>query len=37
LLGYLRYRFQSTWLTIFLHGLNNSAAVTQSIWLAGWS
>jgi uncharacterized protein len=37
LLGYLRYRFYSTWLTIFLHGLNNSAAVTQSIWLAGWS
>jgi membrane protease YdiL (CAAX protease family) len=35
LLGYLRYRFHSTWLTIFLHGLNNSAAVTQSIWLAG--
>src|SRR3984893_7471057 len=22
LLGYLRYRFHSTWLTIFLHGLN---------------
>jgi hypothetical protein len=37
LLGYLRYRFQSTWLTIFLHGLNNSAAVMQSIWLAGGS
>jgi membrane protease YdiL (CAAX protease family) len=35
LLGYLRYLFHSTWLTIFLHGLNNSAAVTQSIWLAG--
>lgn len=35
LLGYLRYRFHSTWLTIFLHGLNNSAAVVQSIWLAG--
>jgi membrane protease YdiL (CAAX protease family) len=37
LLGYLRYRFHSTWLTIFLHGLNNLAAVTQSIWLAGSS
>jgi membrane protease YdiL (CAAX protease family) len=35
LLGYLRYRFQSTWLTIFVHGLNNLAAVMQSIWLAG--
>ncbi|MEA2862911.1 MAG: protease family protein [Bradyrhizobium sp.] len=37
LLGYLRYRFHSTWLTIVLHGLNNLAAVTQSIWLAGSS
>jgi hypothetical protein len=35
LLGYLRYHFQSTWLTIFVHGLNNLAAVMQSIWLAG--
>ena len=35
LLGYLRYRFHSTWLTIFVHGLNNFAAVVQSIWLAG--
>jgi membrane protease YdiL (CAAX protease family) len=35
LLGYLRYRFQSTWLTIFVHGLNNLAAVVQTIWLAG--
>ena len=35
LLGYLRYRSNSTWLTIFLHGLNNLAAVVQSIWLAG--
>jgi len=35
LLGYLRYRFHSTWLTIFVHGLNNLAAVVQSIWLAG--
>jgi membrane protease YdiL (CAAX protease family) len=34
LLGYLRYRFNSTWLTIFLHGLNNLAAVIQTILLA---
>jgi len=35
LLGYLRYRFQSTWLTIILHGLNNFAAVVQTYLLAG--
>jgi uncharacterized protein len=35
LLGYLRYRFNSTWLTVFVHGLNNLAAVVQTIWLAG--
>jgi membrane protease YdiL (CAAX protease family) len=35
LLGYLRYRFRSTWLTIFVHGLNNLAAVVQTIWLVG--
>jgi CAAX protease family protein len=35
LLGYLRYRFNSTWLTIFVHGLNNIAAVVQTLWLAG--
>jgi uncharacterized protein len=35
LLGYLRYRFKSTWLTIFVHGLNNFAAVVQTILLAG--
>ena len=35
LLGYLRYRFNSTWLTIFVHGLNNLAAVVQTIMLAG--
>jgi uncharacterized protein len=35
LLGYLRYRFHSTWLTIILHGLNNLAAVVQTISLAG--
>ena len=35
LLGYLRYRFNSTWLTIVLHGLNNLAAVVQTMLLAG--
>jgi membrane protease YdiL (CAAX protease family) len=35
LLGYLRYRFNSTWLTIFVHALNNLAAVIQTIMLAG--
>ena len=33
LLGYLRYRTDSTWLTIILHGLNNLAAVAQTILL----
>jgi membrane protease YdiL (CAAX protease family) len=35
LLGYLRYRFNSSWLTVVVHGLNNSAAVVQTMWLAG--
>jgi uncharacterized protein len=35
LLGYLRYRFHSTWLTVALHGLNNLAAVVQTFLLAG--
>jgi hypothetical protein len=35
LLGYLRYRFHSTWLTVILHGLNNLAAVVQTVLLAG--
>ena len=35
LLGYLRYRFNSTWLTVVLHGINNFAATLQSMWLAG--
>jgi len=35
LLGYLRYRFHSTWLTIFVHALNNLAAVAQTMLLAG--
>jgi uncharacterized protein len=34
LLGWLRYRFNSTWLTVVVHGLNNLAATVQSIWLA---
>jgi membrane protease YdiL (CAAX protease family) len=34
LLGWLRYRSHSIWLTIFVHGLNNSAATVQSFWLA---
>jgi len=34
-LGFLRWRFRSTWLTIVVHGLNNLAAVAQSIYLAG--
>jgi CAAX protease family protein len=33
--GYLRYRSQSIWLTIVLHGLNNFGAVAQSVYLAG--
>jgi membrane protease YdiL (CAAX protease family) len=37
LLGYLRYRFSSTWLTVVVHGLNNLAAVAQTMWLAGQS
>jgi membrane protease YdiL (CAAX protease family) len=37
LLGYLRYRSNSTWLTIILHGLNNLAAVVQTILLTGQS
>jgi membrane protease YdiL (CAAX protease family) len=35
LLGYLRHRFHSTWLTIVVHGLNNLAATLQTMWLAG--
>lgn len=36
-LGYLRYRGNSTWLTIVIHGLNNFGAVLQTVWLAGQS
>lgn len=35
LLGYLRHRSGSTWLTIVLHGLNNFAATVQTFWLTG--
>ncbi len=35
LLGYLRYRYQSTWLTVIVHGLNNLAAVVQTMVLVG--
>src|SRR5580704_7331479 len=35
LLGYLRYRSNSIWLTVVLHGLNNLGAVVQTMWLAG--
>ena len=31
--GYIRYRSNSTWLTIILHGLNNLGAVVQTILL----
>lgn len=34
LLGWLRYRYNSTWLTVFVHGLNNLAATVQTLWLA---
>jgi membrane protease YdiL (CAAX protease family) len=33
--GYIRYRSNSTWLTIVLHGLNNLGALVQTMWLAG--
>ncbi|MGM4928390.1 lysostaphin resistance A-like protein [Tardiphaga sp. 619_E2_N8_5] len=34
LFGYMRYRSHSTWLTIFLHGLNNLAATVQTLLIA---
>jgi membrane protease YdiL (CAAX protease family) len=37
LLGYLRYRTNSTWLTVAVHGLNNLLATLQSLWLASQS
>jgi hypothetical protein len=36
-LGYLRYRYNSIWVTIIVHGLNNFAAVVQTLWLASQS
>ena len=35
LLGYLRYRYRSTWLTVIVHGINNLAAVVQTVLLVG--
>ncbi|MBY0382245.1 MAG: CPBP family intramembrane metalloprotease [Xanthobacteraceae bacterium] len=35
LFGYLRYRSNSIWLTVILHGLNNLAATVQTLWLLG--
>ena len=37
LLGYLRYRSNSTWLTVIVHGINNLAATLQTIWLTSHS
>ncbi len=37
LLGSLRYRFNSTWLTVIVHGLNNLAVVIQIMLIAGQS
>ncbi|MEA2882761.1 MAG: protease family protein [Bradyrhizobium sp.] len=34
-LGIMRWRSNSTWLTIIMHGLNNFAATLQTLWLAG--
>ncbi|MET0905954.1 MAG: type II CAAX endopeptidase family protein [Tardiphaga sp.] len=34
LFGYLRYRTGSTWLTIYLHALNNLAATVQTLLIA---
>jgi membrane protease YdiL (CAAX protease family) len=33
LFGVMRYRSNSTWLTILMHALNNSAATAQTYWL----
>ena len=37
LFGYLRYRTNSTWLVVILHGINNLAATIQSFVLANYS
>jgi membrane protease YdiL (CAAX protease family) len=34
-LGIMRWRSNSTWLTIIMHGVNNFAATLQTLWLAG--
>src|SRR4051794_4327993 len=34
LLGIMRWRSNSTWLTIIMHGINNFAATAQTLWLA---
>src|SRR3954449_9635659 len=34
LLGFMRWRSNSTWLTIIMHGINNFAATAQTLWLA---
>lgn len=34
-LGFLRYRFGSIWVTIIVHGLNNFAALVQTLYLYG--
>src|SRR3982074_2678604 len=35
LLGWLRYRSNSTWLTVIVHGVNNLPATLQNMWVAG--
>jgi len=36
LLGYLRLSASTRpWLTVVVHGLNNSAALVQTMWIAG--
>lgn len=35
LLGYLRYRSNSTWLVVIMHGFYNFVAAMQALWVAG--
>lgn len=35
LLGYLRYRSNSTWLTVVMHGFYNFVAAMQALWVVG--
>lgn len=37
ILGYLRYRSGSTWLTVILHGLSNLVAFAQAAWIVAQS